>query len=280
MLDRVGNNKAGVLDQAAGLRRMLAPRGLRVLPVTGAASDIDQARVTAQLATLLAASGRQVIVIDQSCGAASAHWGLRARYDLSHVLCGDRTWNQVLMEGPGGVVVLPAARGLAKLDTERERHHLLSQLYSLPMRPDIVLLNLAASGEGGILADPLGDWLFVASAGAGGLMPAYGQIKRLATWVRPHRLQVLVEGAHDTEDVQAAFGNLAATARRFLDLDLKYCGNVQRARARQTAMDAVPGALRQLATDVDAWRLRSYVPEVAPEYQAPKMAYAASPSWS
>jgi flagellar biosynthesis protein FlhG len=280
MLDRLNPGKAGAADQAAGLRRMLAPRALRVLPVTGAASDLDQARITAQLAMQLAGSGRQVIVVDQSCGAAAAHWGLRARYELSHVLCGDRTWNQVLLEAPGGVVVLPAARGLARLDTEAARKQLFSQLYALPIRPDIVLLNLASVSEGGMLADPLGDWLFVASAGAGGLMPAYGQIKRLASWVRPRRLQVLVEGAHDAQDAQIAFGNLAATARRFLDLDLSFCGNVQRARARHTPLDEVPGALRQLATDVDAWRLRSYAPCEAPEFQAPTMAYAVLPSWS
>jgi hypothetical protein len=111
-------------------------------------------------------------------------------------------------------------------------------------------------------------------------MPAYGQIKRLASWVRPRRLQVLVDGARDVQDAQIAFGNLASTARRFLDLDLGFCGNVQAAAARHAAPDAVPGALRQLATDVELWRLRSYVPSASSEFLAPTMAYAASPSWS
>jgi len=280
MLERLEQGKTAVADQAAGLRRMLAPRRLRVLPVTGAANEQDQARIVTQLAGLLTASGRQVLLIDQTGGSAAAHWGLRARYELSHVLCGDRTWGQVLLEGPGGALVLPAARGLARLDTDGARQQLLSQLYALPPRPDIVLLNLASVPEGGALADPLGDWLFVATAGAGGLMPAYGQIKRLASWVRPRRLQVLVDGAEDAQDAQIAFGNLAATARRFLDLDLSFCGNVQAAVARHAAADAVPGALRQLASDMDLWRLRSYVPAVSPQLLAPKMAYATSPSWS
>ena len=46
---------------------------------------------------------------------------------------------------------------------------------------------------------------------------------------------------------------------------------------------AAPGALRQLATDVDLWRLRSYVPSVSSvsaEFHAPTVAYATSPSWS
>jgi flagellar biosynthesis protein FlhG len=280
MLEALDMRRDGINDQASGLRRLLAPRGLRILPVSGAASDQDQARVVAQLAAWLGSTGRHVILVDQSCGAVSNYFGLRARYELSHVLCGDRAWDQVLLEGPQGVAVLPAARGLARLETERARRDLFSQLYALPMRPDVVLLNLSAAAQGSALADPLGDWLFVASAGAGGLMPAYGEIKRLVTLVRPQCVQVLVDGAHDAADAHIAFGNLAATARRFLDLDLNFCGNVQRSIAQYAPHDDVPGALRQLAADLDGWRLRSYVPAAEHEHHAPTLAYAASPSWS
>lgn len=280
MLESRESSHPAVADQAAGLRRLLAPRGLRVLPVSGAASGHHQARIVAQLAVLLANCGRQVILIDQSCGAIAAHWGLRARYELSHVLSGDRSWEQVLLEGPRGVAVLPAARGLAQLDSEHARRELFAQLYALPLAPDVVLLNLSSASEGGLLADPLGDWLFVAAAGAGGLMPAYGQIKRLAALVRPQRLQVLVDGAHDAADAHIAFGNLAATARRFLDLDLYFCGNVERTRAQYVAADACPAALRQLVADIDSWRLRSYVPAIATERHDSTGSYAAPHSWS
>ncbi len=280
MLESVQRDHAAIGDQAAGLRRLLAPRGLRVLPICGAASDQEQARIVAQLATLLASCGRRVIVLDQSPGAMAATWGLRARYELSHLLSEDRGWEQVLLEGPQGVVLLPAGRGLVQIDTGRARHDLLSQLYSLPMEPDMVLLNLSRTARCGVLADPRGDWLFIAPAGAGGLMPAYGQIKRLAASVRPQRLQVLVDGAQDAADGHVAFGNLAATARRFLDLDLYFCGNIHRDRAPFATQDACPEALRRLVADLDGWRLRSHVPSSAQDEKNPVHAHAVSPSWS
>lgn len=280
MLESAQLNQTDFGDQAAGLRRLLAPRGLRVLPISGAASDRDQARIVAQLAALLASCGRRVIVLDQSPGAIAATWGLRARYELSHLLSEDRSWEQVLLDGPQGVVVLPAGRGLVQIDTEHARNDLLSQLYALPMEPDVVLLNLSRTERCGMLADPQGDWLFVASAGAGGLMPAYGQIKRLAASVRPQRLQVLVDGAQDAADGHVAFGNLAATARRFLDLDLYFCGNIQRDRAQFATQDACPQALRRLVADLDGWRLRSHVPAPVQDYKDPKHAHAAPPFWS
>jgi len=242
---------------------MLAPRGLRVVPLSGAARPEDQARIAAQLAQALARLGRNVIIIDQSRGAVAAHWGLRTRYELGQVLSGDRTWGQVLQQGPDGIGLLPASRGLGELDHSNAVVGVLSQLYCSPVEPDLVILNMSCGGSTVSLADPCGDWLFAAGAGCGGLMPAYSEMKRLAGRVRPQRLQVLVEGAADPADAHVAFGNLAAAARRFLDLDLYFCGNVPRITDRATAQGALPGALNQLALGIETWRLRTYVPRMA-----------------
>ena len=269
------------MDQAAGLRRMLAPRGLRVLPLSGAARPEDQARIAAQLGQALARIGRHVTIVDQSRGAVASHWGLRTRYELGHALSGDRTWRQVLQRGPDGVTLLPASRGLGGINDRQAVDGVLSQLYHSPAEPDIVILNMSGSGSATPLADPAGDWLF--TAGAGGLMPAYSEMKRLAAHVRPQRLQVLVEGAADPADAHVVFGNLAATARRFLDLDLYFCGNVPRTDIRIAAGETLPGALCQLALGVDIWRLRTYVPQSGPHEAAGRPHFpvsSVSTSWS
>jgi flagellar biosynthesis protein FlhG len=249
-------------DQASGLRRLLVRRTLRVLPLFGAVRAADQARIAAGLAVALARCGRRVVILDQSRGEVPAQFGLRVRYDLAHVLSGDRDWHQVLLEGPPDITVLPAARGLAGLAGQSGKGAiagLLEPLYRLSAEPDLLLLNLVAAGDAAPLADARGDWLFVSPSGASGVMTAYREIKQLAQ-LRPQHLQVLVDGGADAADAHLAFGNLAATAQRFLGLDLNFYGNVEHRPGHRPALDESPGALRQIAACAEDWKLRAYAP--------------------
>ncbi|MBK9676493.1 MAG: hypothetical protein IPO82_15135 [Betaproteobacteria bacterium] len=98
-------------DQASGLRALFGRRARTTLSVAGDGATA----VTLNLAAALARIGQQVLVIDTMKGEAATALGLKARFELAHVLAGDRRLRDVLLAGPEGVALLPATRGLPSL---------------------------------------------------------------------------------------------------------------------------------------------------------------------
>jgi len=257
-------------DQASGLRKLLAPRGMRILPLFGATGGAHQAATAAALARGFAELGCRVLIADQSPGALAQEFGLRTRYELSHVLDGDKDWQQVVVSGGDGIAVLPAAKGLARIADESSAGLVLSALAALPEAPDVLLLNLARPDAAHWLTAEA-DWLTLFSARPSGLVPAYRAIKTLARVARPRSVRVLTCHAVDEQRALEAFGTLAAAVARFLHLDMHYAGELPPGLHRQGlaprgphpyqgARQAAPLSLRQLAGGMDGWQLASHVP--------------------
>lgn len=247
-------------DQAAGLRRMLAPRALRLLPLWGAPGGVERARCAAQLAVALAGMGRHVLVIDQSRGAVCAEFRLRARYELAHLLAGDREWSQVVLQGPPGISVLPAARGLHQLAGDGDAGAFLDGLYALACAPDIVMLSVDSPADVTGLVDPDGDWLLVAPVGDVGTMPAYRELKRIARVARPSRVMVMLTGAASEAEISRCFGNLSAASERFLNIRLQYGGTLARDPLPSPRRSGACGPVGQIASGVESWNIRAYRP--------------------
>jgi len=254
--------RTAVPDQASGLRRMLAPALLRMLPIAGGATRAVQAAFTACLARELAALGRNVVIVDQSHGDVPTEFGLRARYELSHALSGDSDWSRVLLPACDGVVVLPAARGLSAISGRENASALFATINGIWRRTDLVLLNLSAVDAALPLMADRGDWLMLIPTGSDGLMPAYRHIKRISHGHGHGCVRVLVCDAVDADAARSSFAALAATASRFLGMKLHFCaglpGGISLIGRQGQDRD---GGARQVASAIDSWTLATVTPE-------------------
>jgi flagellar biosynthesis protein FlhG len=178
-------------DQASGLRRLFAPDPLQVLAVRGSGAQSATA-VTIDLATALVAMGRQPLVVDLDQGRAALGLGLKARYELAHLLRGDKTLPEVLLVAANGVAVLPATRGLPR-----------------------------AAGPASVDA---GSPLLVVAPTRAAITEAYAQIKVLARDHGQREFRVVVDRAASESAALSVYSSIAETARRFLAARLDYCG--------------------------------------------------------
>ncbi len=122
-------------DQAATLRRLFARRQARVLPVwVSPARDAQLALWLAKLAQAFAQAGERTLVIDAARVHVSAALGLRARHDLAHVLTGECTVTDVLLDAAPGLHVVPAARAFDAAAPTARGHgpHLKALARALP----------------------------------------------------------------------------------------------------------------------------------------------------
>lgn len=109
-------------DQASGLRRMTQLTSTKVITVTGGKGGVGKTNVTLNMAISMARQGKRVMVLDADLGLANVDvmLGLRAGRNLSHVLSGMCELKDIIVEGPYGVKIVPAASGtqnMAELTT-------------------------------------------------------------------------------------------------------------------------------------------------------------------
>ena len=110
-------------DQAAGLRAMQTnntqsdksdAQPVRVIAVASGKGGVGKTNVSVNLGISLSQQGNRVLLMDADMGLANVDimLGLQTEYNLSHVLDGEKTLQEVIVEGPGGLKIIPAASGV------------------------------------------------------------------------------------------------------------------------------------------------------------------------
>ena len=88
-----------------------------VVAVSSGKGGVGKTSLTVNLAVALASNGKKVLVCDADLGLANVDitLGLKPQYDLQHVMSGERTLDEIVIEGPQGIGVIPAASGIARM---------------------------------------------------------------------------------------------------------------------------------------------------------------------
>lgn len=222
-------------DQAAGLRQLASLRALdtgRVFTIAGGKSRIGKTSVIVNLASALAQNGQRVLLIDENpChNNICTSFGIKARFDLLHVIHRDKSLDQVILRGPDNISILSAMRGiqaLSKLDP-LEQNWLVKSFSELADTVDIVLIDTAMTGTSHVLPLSLASEqiLIVISGSAASLTGAYALIKIMSQeYYRQHFLILVNKVDSETESL-AIYQNLYKVARQYLSASLEYVGYI------------------------------------------------------
>lgn len=162
-------------DQAAGLRRLFAPRGARLLPViVPDAKSTRRGLALAQLARAFAAAGDRTLVLDAARQNLAHELGQRARFDLFHGLSGERALKEVLLPAAPRLRVAPALRAVEQ--AQAHRLSLKGAIGHAAPGADLVLLALEAArlgdlgGEAILLVGPTAPEVAAAAGELGTLL--------------------------------------------------------------------------------------------------------------
>ena len=257
-------------DQAEGLRRLLAQDVVRIITVASGRGGVGKTSAILNLAVALARRGRNVLLLDENSGKnnLSRRLGLEPNYDLLHVLHRKKTMEQIMLHGPEGIGIVPAALGvkaLAGLDAS-SGERLVESFRQLQQPVDVVLMDAVAGIERNVLSLSLAaqEVVVVVSNQPASITDAYSLIKVLSQDYAKHKFRVLVNTVAAAE-ARAIFENMAKAASRFLDVTLDFMGHIpfdeklmQSTRLHRPVVDAFPAApsavaFRQLAETLEQW---------------------------
>lgn len=93
---------------------MFNPHPVQVIAVTGGKGGVGKTNVSVNLAMSAAAAGKDVILFDADLGLANIDvlLGLYPKHTLRDVIQGELTLEEILVEGPYGIKIIPAASGI------------------------------------------------------------------------------------------------------------------------------------------------------------------------
>jgi flagellar biosynthesis protein FlhG len=213
-------------DQAAGLRRLFGREQLQVIVLGGAGAA--KVSVAVNLAVALTEQGRRVMLMDGGVGALASALGLSSRYELAHVIAGDKRLADVLLAGPKRIHVLPAARALEQLDalSPEEASRLRHEFLRLRHPIDTLIVNARPLGAGKAVDAFQGraKVLMVVSEGAASVTGAYREIKALSLANGMREFDVVIGAIDNAQGAAAVYTNIAEAAQRFLSVKLNFRG--------------------------------------------------------
>lgn len=257
-------------DQADGIRRMAQPRPVRVLAVSSGKGGVGKTNVAVNLGVSLSELSRQVVLLDADLGLANVDvlLGLQPKFNLSHVLSGERSLDEILIEGPSGLKIVPASSGIQRMSelTTAEQAAVIRAFGEMNQNIDVLLVDTAAGISGGVVnfARACQDIVLVVCDEPTSLTDAYAFIKLLNRDYGVHRFQILPNMVQDYQQGRALFSKLCRVTDRYLDVTLDLLGVVpqdeqlRKAVQRQTpVVVAYPNskaaqAFRGLAQKMDA----------------------------
>jgi flagellar biosynthesis protein FlhG len=257
--------------QAAGLARRSAPGPVKVIAVTGGKGGVGKTCVATNLGVALAARGLEVMLLDADLGLANADvlLGLAPRRTLAHVLAGSCALEDVVVTGPRGLKLVPAASGVAGMaDLGNAEHAGIIHAFSeLAGRLDVLLVDTAAGLSRSVttFARAAHHVLVVVCDEPASITDAYAVIKVLSRDHGVRRFELLASQVRSAEEGRALYEQLRRVCDRFLDVTLAFAGAVphderlrQAVRLQQPVVEAFPGspaalALKNLAGKADMW---------------------------
>ena len=214
-----------VAEAAADHPARWARPHVRTLAIASGKGGVGKSNLAANLAVALGELGARVLLLDADLAQANLDLllGLNPRFDLQHVLSGEKTLEEIVVQGSRGVSLVPAASGvpaLADLDDYR-LECLLRGLGNLEAEIDLILIDVASGTSRQVLSFCLAvdDVVVVTTPEMPAFSDAYAMIKLLkqSGLARPPHL--VVNAAASLEEAEEVTHRLRLVSRRFLQLD-------------------------------------------------------------
>ncbi len=212
--------------QGTGLQRP------KIIAITSGKGGVGKTNIVANMGYALCRLGKRVLVLDADLGLGNLDvlLGITPEFNLSHVIDGEKSIDEIVVQGPGGLHILPAASGIQELTelTREERFLVFNQLEAFIRRFDIMLIDTAAGISSNVLYFNINadDVLVVATPEPTSITDAYALMKVLSVKYDSHKFKLIVNAATDEDEADDVYRQISLVTDRFLNVEIEYFGGI------------------------------------------------------
>ncbi len=244
MLRQMTGQKKDNFDMVANGNRAITCNKICVISITSGKGGVGKTNIAANLAYLLAQSKKKTMILDADCGLANVDLilGLTPKFNLYHVLKGEKSLREAIVNGPGGIKILPSSSGIQEMSSlsMAQKFILRDELNALTVRPDYMLIDTSAGISDNVLYFNMvaNETIVVVTPEPTSLTDAYALIKVLYQRHAKKRFSLLVNMVKSPQEAKEVFLRMAQATNHFLNLAIEQLGYV-------SSDDNVPRAVKQ-----------------------------------
>lgn len=128
----------------------------QIIGIASGKGGVGKTTISANIAVTLAERGNNVMLFDADLGLANAQLalGCKAPFNFSHVLAGEKSLKEIIVEGPKGVKLVPGASGIQRLASlsATEVAGIIHSFSELEDELDYFIVDMAAGLSDSVMA--------------------------------------------------------------------------------------------------------------------------------
>lgn len=233
-----------IKDQAARLRELAqigfkAPnldkelkKPYQIITVTGGKGGVGKSNIALNLALALQLEQVRTLLFDADMGMANCDLllGLTPTYHLLHLLRGVVSINEIIMNGPFGLKILPGGSGVRELVSISiaELSNLMLGFQEIEEDIDYIVIDTAAGAHESVrhfieIADKV---LLVTTPEPTAMLDAYSLMKILSLSDRKPNIEIIINTVKNEQEAKSTANAMDSAARRHLGLPAPLLGVV------------------------------------------------------
>lgn len=215
----------------------------RTIAITSGKGGVGKTNITANLALAISVQNKQVGIVDADLGLANIDviLKLKPKYNLEHVIAGEKKLSDIFVKGPAGLTIIPASPGRTSMASlsEIDRNILIRELLKASNNFDVTFIDTAAGISSNVLDFVIAaqEIFVVTTPEPTAITDAYAMIKVISQRKETNIgiLVNMVTNQHQAKDVAE---RITIAANRFINAKTYFVGYVLKDQAVSDAVSS------------------------------------------
>lgn len=204
----------------------------QIIGIASGKGGVGKTTVSVNLAVMLASMGKKVMLFDADLGLANAQLalGCRTPFNFSHILSGEKTVKEIIIEGPMGVKLVPGASGIQHMASlnQVETAGIIQAFSDIEEELDYFIVDLAAG-----LSDTVMTFLracqhrfIVLKNEPSSIADAYGTVKVMIQDYQLDNIALIPNGVFSQDEGERLYGSINSVIQNFLGNRVDYLHSI------------------------------------------------------